>query len=51
MNYHNAHHHVPSIPHYHVPRLRQILEREEPDYPGVIATTYAASLVRMVRGV
>jgi fatty acid desaturase len=50
LNYHNAHHHVPSIPHYHVPRLREILEREEPGYPGVIATTYAASLVRMVRG-
>ncbi len=51
MNYHNAHHHVPSIPHYHVPRLREILEQEEPGYPGVVATTYAVSLVRMVRGV
>ena len=51
MNYHNAHHHVPSIPHYHVPRLREVLEAEEPGYPGVVESTYAACLVRMLRGV
>jgi len=49
-NYHNAHHHAPGVPHYHLRSLMELLEREEPGYARPVRRSYASTLASMIAG-